>query len=112
MTSALVEALDGLKQEFLKRHRKHAHRAKDAWDSLARKAPALAVDTGLGDGIPRDRCPRRFREHPNLSRLELVHAHRALYTVDYDAALDQHKVVIEWIGTHKEYDVLFGDSTS
>jgi hypothetical protein len=107
-----VEALEGLKQDFLKRHRKDAHRANQAWESLASKASDLAVDTGLGEAIPRDRWPRRFRDHPNLSRLELVHAHRALYSVYYDAAIDQHKVVIEWIGNHKEYDALFGYSTS
>lgn len=109
---ALVETLEGLKETFIKRHRKDAHRAKDVWSSLAGKAPDLANDTGLGDAIPRDRWPRQFRHHANLNRLELAHSHRALYTVFYDAALDQHKVVIEWIGSHKEYDTLFGYSTS
>lgn len=112
MTQALVEAIEGLKEEFLKRHRKDAHRATQVWASLAAMAPDLASDAGLGDAIPRDRWPRSFRNHPNLNRLELAHAHRALYTVYYEAARDQHKVVIEWIGSHKEYDVLFGYATS
>lgn len=105
---ALVQAVEGLKEAFLKRRHKDLPRANEVWASLADKGPALAADTTLGDAIPRDRWPRPFRNHANLNRLELAHAHRALYTVYYDAALDQHKVVIEWIGSHKEYDVLFG----
>lgn len=109
---ARVESIEGLKESFLKSHRKDAIRAKAGWESLVRMAPALAEDPGFGDAIPRDRWPRQFRHHVNLNRLELAHAHRALYTVYYDAVEDQHKVVIEWIGSHKEYDVLFGYSTS
>lgn len=109
---ALVETVEGLREAFPKRHRKNAPRAREVWASLVSKAPELARDTGLGDAIQRDRWPRAFREHTNLSRLELVHGHRALYSVYYDAAVDQHKVVIEWIGTHKEYDELFGYATS
>lgn len=108
---ALVEDVDGLKEAFLKRHRKALHRANKVWASLAGKAPALAADTTLGEAIPRDRWPRQVRDHVNLNRLELAHAHRALYTVYYDAALDQHKLVVEWIGSHKEYDALFGYSS-
>lgn len=107
---ALVEVVEGLKEAFLKRHRKDRHRANEVWASLADKGPALAADTTLGEAIPRDRWPRRFRDHANLNRLELAHAHRALYTVYYDPALDQHKVVVEWLGSHKEYDALFGYS--
>lgn len=107
---ALVEVVEGLKEALLKRNRKDVHRANEVWASLAGKRSALATDTSLGEAIQRDRWPRRFRHHANLSRLELAHAHRALYTVYYDAGVDQHKVVIEWIGSHKEYDLLFGYS--
>jgi len=108
---ALIEAVEGLKQEFLKQHRKDAHRATQVWQSLVDKARSLAKDIGYGDAIPRDRWPQKFRNHPNLSRLELPHAHRALYSAYYDAERDLHKVVIEWIGSHKAYDELFGYSS-
>lgn len=108
---ALVEVVEGVKEAFFKRNRKDRHRAKEVWDSLVDKGPALAADTTLGEAISRDRWPRQFRDHANLNRLELAHAYRALYSVYYDSELDKHKVVIEWVGSHKEYDTLFGYSS-
>jgi len=105
---ALVEVVEGLIEAFLKLRRKDRQRANEVWASLVSKAPALAKNTSLGEAIPRDRWPRRFRELTNLSRFELAHAHRALYTVYYEPVTDQHKVVVEWIGNHKDYDQLFG----
>lgn len=52
-TPAVVQAVDGIKEDFLKRHRKNRHRAREVWADLVEKKPFLEQDTGLGDAIPR-----------------------------------------------------------
>lgn len=82
-----------------------------AWKALVAKGPLLAADTTVGDPISRDRWPRAMQSLPNLARLELPGAFRALYTVVHVPG--EGKVInIEWVGDHKEYDRLFGYSTS
>jgi hypothetical protein len=71
--------------------------------------PRLLADPFLGDRIPRDRVPHRFRDLPNLFRLELPGAWRALYTIaTRPGRVELIRVV--WIGDHKRYDRLFGYS--
>ena len=69
----------------------------------------LIEDPFLGDRIARAKSPQRFKDLPNLFRLELPQAWRALYTV---ATQPGKPTVIRvvWIGTHKKDDRLFGYS--
>ncbi len=110
-THAKTRLLEGVKEDFFKRHRKDRPRAKTTWADLVDKGPRLERDTTLGDAIPRNRWPKRFRDHPNLYRLELTDGFRALYTVLFIQG-EGHIVRIDWVGDHKEYDRLFGYSTS
>jgi len=71
---------------------------------------ALGVDpSDQGDYVPRDRWPRDFRGLPNLYRARLPEGWRVVYTIvriernDPDAHL-----YVLLVGTHKEYDRLFG----
>lgn len=102
-----VETVLGLKDEFLKRHRKGRGRAEDAWDALVRLGAELRVDPFRGTQIPKQRFPRPFARHPNLWKLDLPHAFRAVYTV-IGRPHGGVRVRIEWIGDHGEYDALFG----
>ena len=70
----------------------------------------LSVDPLLGDRLQKSRIPRSMH-CPNLWRLPLPQGWRMLYTV-IGLAEDVTQVVILWIGTHKEYDRLFGYRTS
>lgn len=54
---------------------------------------------------------RRFRHYDNLWKIDLPHDFRAIYTV-LGRPGRGIRVAIEWIGDHKEYDALFGYSTS
>ena len=110
-TNVQVRALEGVKVDFLRRHRKDSARAETAWAGLLAKAARLAADPTLGDAIPRDRWPKTMRQLPNLFRLELPGGFRALYTIIYVQG-EGHIARIDWIGDHKEYDRLFGYSTS
>jgi len=81
----------------------------DQRKKLREHGARLSVDPLLGDRIPRDRVPREFRKLPNLFRLELPGAWRALYTVaTRPGRTDLIRIV--WIGSHKRYDRLFGYS--
>ncbi len=110
-TRATARVLGGAKGEFFKRHRKDKPRAEAAWKDLVAAGPALEQDTTLGDPIKRDRWPKTCRDRPNLYRLSLTGGFRAIYTVLFIHG-EGHVVRIDWVGDHKEYDRLFGSSTS
>ena len=61
----------------------------------------------LGDRIRRTPIPRRFRDLPNLFRIEFRDGWRALYTVASRPPLGS-QVRIVWIGDHTRYERLFG----
>lgn len=77
-------------------------------------AKALRQDTTLGDQVKRSRIPKGLRRDydcDNLWRLELPGAWRVLYTIL--SKPDEEPVVsILRILPHKQYDRLFGYSTS
>ena len=106
-----VEILDGLKEQFLKRHNRDVARARDVWSAHVKLGETLERDPFSGTQIPKRIFPKPFRHHDNLWKLDLPHSFRALYT-----ALTRPgrglRVAVEWIGDHKEYDKLFGFSTS
>ncbi len=72
-------------------------------------AARLRREPFFGDRIQRRLVPRRFRDLPNLFRLELPGAWRALYTVASHPT-EGTQVRIVWIGDHKRYDALVGYS--
>ncbi len=111
MSQSTVAVLVGAKEDFLHRHRKDQPRASSAWAALVAKGTALSANAQLGDAIQRDRWPKRFKGWQNLYRLELPGGFRALYTVQFVQG-EGHVARIDWIGDHKEYDRLFGYSTS
>lgn len=102
-----VEVAAGLKQGFYKRRRKDLQRAKRAWSALVALGSELGRDPFVGIQIPKDRFPDQFSEYDNLWKLNLPHAFRAVYTV-IGRPGGGVRVAIDWIGTHKEYDRLFG----
>lgn len=106
-----VLVIEGLQAAFQKRHRRDKGRADKAWKALVAYGPRLAVDAFAGVHIRRRQFPGPFREHDNLWKIDLPNGFRALYTV---LGRPGHGVVvsIEWLGDHKEYDELFGYSTS
>jgi hypothetical protein len=108
---ASVEVLDGLKEQFFKRHHRDASRARDAWAGLVRLGAGLERDPFSGTQIPKRLFPKAFRDYDNLWKLDLPHAFRALYTV-LTRPGKEIRVTVDWIGDHKEYDKLFGYSTS
>lgn len=110
-TRAQVRVLEGVKEDFFKRHRKDRARAGAAWKDLVDKGSFLEQDTTLGDAIERRLWPKAFRDRPNLHRLSLPNGFRAIYTVLFLQG-QGHIVRIDWVGDHKEYDRLFGYSTS
>jgi hypothetical protein len=73
--------------------------------------PALLKDPFFGDRIRRELWPKRFRELPNLFRFELPDAHRGVYSVLTHPGRER-EIRIVWLGNHKQYDRLFGYSTS
>ncbi len=111
MTRVTVAVLEGAKEDFLHRHRKDKPRASAAWSALVAKGPVLSQNAELGDPIQRDRWPKQFKGWQNLYRLELPGGFRALYTVQFVQG-EGHLVRLDWVGDHKEYDRLFGYSTS
>ncbi len=110
-TRAQARVLEGVKEDFFKRHRKDRPRADAAWKDLVEKATLLEQDTTLGDPIVGSKWPRQFRDRPNLNRLGLPNGFRAIYTVLFIQG-EGHIVRVDWIGDHQEYDKLFGYSTS
>lgn len=102
-----VEVADGLKEEFLKEHRKDLDRAGDAWEALVDLAPKLRNDPFHGTHIPKDRFPPAYDDYDNLWKLDLPHAFRALYSV-LGRPGGGVRVAIDWIGDHGEYERLFG----
>lgn len=102
-----VEAAEGLREGLLKKHRKDLKRADEVWTALVAFAPKLKKDPFLGTQIPKDRFPAAFAGYPNLWKLDLPHAFRAVYAV-IGRPGGGVKVVIDWVGSHKEYDRLFG----
>ena len=107
-----VRAVEGLKERFFRAHSKDLPRAKDAWDGLLARQEFLLADPAWGEPVPKSRIPKPLRHLPNLYLIpELPHRFRALYTVLFRSGTPII-IVIEWIGDHKEYDKLFGYSTS
>lgn len=92
---------------------KQVARLPDLVQSVLRSKvkPALLADPFWGDRIRRNLWPKQFRELPNLFRFELPDAHRGVYSVlTYPG--NEREVRIVWLGNHKQYDRLFGYSTS
>ncbi len=79
------------------------------WKKLRERAARLRREPFFGDRIQRRLVPKRFRDLPNLFRLELPGAWRALYTVASHPT-EGTQVRIVWIGDHERYDELFGYS--
>jgi len=74
---------------------------------LRELARRLRREPFLGERIHRDRTPRRYRDLPNLFRLELPEGWRALYTVASRPPLGS-QVRIVWIGDPRRYERLLG----
>ena len=74
---------------------------------LRQYRPQLLADPFLGNRIQRELVPQRFRDLPNLFRIELPEGWRALYTVATRPG-GARVVRIVWIGNHTRYDRLFG----
>lgn len=106
-TRTQVRVLAGAKEDFFHRHRKDLARAETAWKALVGKRASLEADTTFGDAIQRHLWPTSYASLPNLYRLELPGAFRALYAVLFIQG-EGHIVRIEWVGDHKQYDRLFG----
>ena len=104
-----VEVAAGLKQKFLRDHRRDGGRAGDAWRRLVEIGADLSKDPFFGVQIPKDRFPKAFKGDRNLWKLDLPHAFRAVYTV-MGRPGGSVRVVIRWVGDHKEYEKLFGYS--
>ncbi|MGB0652031.1 MAG: hypothetical protein ACPGQL_02425 [Thermoplasmatota archaeon] len=108
-----VRVLQGLKERFLKRHKKDRQRAEAAWEGLVARAGPLAADVQMGEPIPKRLRPAAFQDHHTLYLIpELPHRFRAIYEVSSASPLDPIVVTIVWIGDHHEYDALFGYRTS
>lgn len=74
---------------------------------LREYAGRLQEEPFLGDRIRRRQMPKRFRDLPNLFRLELPEGLRALYTMASSPTAGT-QVRIVWVGDHKRYDRLLG----
>ena len=108
-----VRVLEGLKNDFFKRHRKNRKQAQEAWKGLVARRSALLRDVQMGEPVPKHLRPRDFRNYHTLYLIpELPHRFRALYEVSSSSPLDPIIVTIVWIGDHAEYDRLFGYRTS
>lgn len=107
MPADAVEVAVGLREDFLKRHRKDRARADAAWRGLVRMADAFRRDPFVGTQVAKRQFPRRFAEYDNLWKLDLPHAFRAVYTV-LGRPGGGIRVAVEWMGDHDECDKLFG----
>lgn len=105
-----VEIVAGLEERFMRNHRRSASAAQ-AWLGLRATVNGLRAAPFMGQQLPKSRIPRSFGGLRNLWRLPLPNGFRAMYTV-VGLAPRRVKVRVEWIGDHKEYDELFGYSTS
>jgi hypothetical protein len=112
-TAGEVRMLAGLKDEFLKRHRKNLRRAKEAWGGLVARREALLRDVQYGEPVPKRLRPKQFKDFHTLYLIpELPHRFRALYEVSSESPQGPIIVTVVWIGDHDEYDALFGYRTS
>ena len=102
-----VEVAVGLREDFLKRHKKDRVRAEAAWRALVRLAGTLREDPFAGTQVPKELFPQAFAKYDNLWKLDLPHAFRAVYTV-LGRPGGGVRVAVEWIGDHGDYDRLFG----
>ncbi|CAE6488513.1 hypothetical protein [Candidatus Nitrosotenuis uzonensis] len=69
---------------------------------------ALENDQIIGDAIPFDRWPKKFRkEFDCLYRVRLSDSDRLLYTITVDTQTNQKIALMLKIIPHKEYDKLF-----
>ena len=69
---------------------------------------ALESDQIIGDAIPFDRWPKKFRnEFDCLYRVRLSDSHRLLFTITVDTKTGQKIALLLKIMSHKEYDRLF-----
>lgn len=110
--ATLVAVAAGVEADFRKRHRKDAARAGQVWESLVDKRAALLADSGFGPIFTPPKTPPFFRDIWPLRVLKVLpFAFRAVYTVFRDPQ-EGLVVQIEWVGDHKEYEALFGYSSS
>lgn len=108
-----VCVIEGLKAEFFKRHKKDRKRAEDAWAGSVARREGLLADVQSGEPIPQRLRPPALAGYHTLYLIpELPHRFRALYEVSSASPLDPIVVTIVWIGSHDEYDTLFGYRTS
>lgn len=77
-------------------------------DNLRTKVkPTLLSDPFWGDRSRKNLWPKRFRALPNLFRFELPESHRGVYSVlTYPG--QEREIRIVWLGSHEQYDRLFG----
>ena len=69
---------------------------------------ALENDQIIGDSIPFDRWPKKFRkEFDCLYRVRLSDSDRLLYTITVDSRTNEKVALMLKIMSHKEYDRLF-----
>lgn len=107
-----VRVLLEAREDFFRRHRKGQQRAKEAWASLAAKRGSLLANVGFGALLSGGRLPTFLQGRWPLRVIKgLPHGFRAVYSV-FNSETEGLVVQIEWIGDHKEYDDLFGYSTS
>lgn len=108
-----VRVLEGLKDDFFKRHKKDRKRSQEAWDGLVARRAALLRDVQLGEPVPTRLRPKELKAFNTLYLIpELPHRFRALYEVSSASPLDPIFVTIVWIDDHDEYDAFFGYRTS
>jgi mRNA-degrading endonuclease RelE of RelBE toxin-antitoxin system len=69
---------------------------------------ALENDQIIGDSIPHDRWPKKFRsEFDCLYRVRLSDSDRLLYTITVDPSTNEKIALMLKIMTHGEYERLF-----
>lgn len=108
----LVAVREGCREDFLKRHGRDRKKADEVWQSLVGKRRQLLSDTALAPIFSPPRLPAFLRDVWPLRVIKgLPDAFRAVYTVVSDPE-DGIVVRAEWVGSHAEYDRLFGYATS
>lgn len=87
--------------EALSNNDSRKKRIKDVKESLEN-------DQIIGDSIPFDRWPKKFRkEFDCLYRVRLSDSDRLLYTITVDSRTNEKVALMLKIMSHKEYDRLF-----